>query len=197
MIAAAIIAGGRAERLGGQSKGLIEIGGRRIIDRQLDALHWAFARVFLVANDPAPWAGLELTVVPDRVAGAGPLAGIDAALAALAPGDEAVVCVGGDMPLLDPRALALLRDHPPAVAVMPRVGGRPEPLFARYSRACAAPIAAALAAGRLKTQAVLDELAVAWLDEAALRAVDPTLAFLTNVNTPEELEQVRRQLGQL
>lgn len=193
---AAIIAGGQGRRLGGQPKGLIEVGGRRIIDWQLEALREAFARVFLVAGDAGPWAGLGVEVVPDRVPGAGPLAGIDAALAALTPGEETVVCVAGDMPWLDGRALALLRDHPPAMAVVPRVGGRPEPLFARYDRACAGPIAAALAAGRLKTAAILDELAVAWLDEAALRAVDPALAFLTNVNTPEELEQVRGQLRQ-
>jgi molybdopterin-guanine dinucleotide biosynthesis protein A len=183
-VAAAIIAGGKAQRLGGQPKGLITIGGRRIVDRQLEALRAVFDRVFLVANDPAPWSDLPVAIVPDRVPGAGPLAGLDAALAAV---DSAVVCVAGDMPFLDPRALALLRDHPPAQAVVPRVGGRPDPLFARYDPSCAPVIARALAEGRLKTIALLDELAVAYLEESILRGIDPDLRFLTNINTPEDL----------
>ena len=187
---AAVIAGGKAERLGGQPKGLLQIGGRRIIDRQLEVLGAVFTRIFLVANDPLPWGGLGLPIVPDRVPGAGPLAGLDAALAALTAGEEAVVCVAGDMPFLDGRALALLRDHPPADAVVPLVGGHPEPLFARYARGCLPAIQRALAEGRWKTQALLAEVDTAYLDERALRAIDPNLRFLTNVNTPEDLSRL-------
>jgi len=191
-VAAAIIAGGKAERLGGQPKGLLTIEGRRIIDRQLEVLRTVFDRVFMVANDPAPWSDLGLVIVPDRVPGAGPLAGLDAALAALGPAEEAVVCVAGDMPFLEARALQLLRDHPPAQAVVPRVSGRPDPLFARYARSCAPAIARALAEGRLKTMALLDELEVAYLDEPVLRLIDPALKFLTNINTPADLARVQR-----
>ena len=83
--AAAIIAGGGAQRLGGATKGLLTIDGRRIIDRQLEALRPTFDHLFLVTNDPSVWVdlGAAVQMVPDRVpAGAGPLAGIDAALAA-------------------------------------------------------------------------------------------------------------------
>jgi len=189
---AAIVAGGKAERLGGQPKGLIEVEGRRIVDRQLEALRAVFDRVFMVANDPVPWSDLGLSIVNDRIVGAGPLAGLDAALDALRPGEEDVVCVAGDMPFLDPRALELLRDHRPAQAVVPRVGGHLEPLFARYARTCAPHIFRAIVEGRWKTQALLAELDVAYLDEAVLRAIDPTLRFLTNVNTPEDLALVAR-----
>jgi molybdenum cofactor guanylyltransferase len=187
--AAAIIAGGKARRMGGVVKGLLQVGGRRIVDRQLDALRAVFPRVFLVAGDPAPWSGLGVEVVPDRApTGSGPLAGIDAALAALAPAEEAVVCVAGDMPFIDVPALALLRDHAPgAQAVVPLVGDRPEPLLARYHRSCGPPVAAALAAGRLTTRAILDQLAVVHLDEPTLRAVDPDLLCLININTPDDL----------
>ncbi|HXU79907.1 MAG TPA: molybdenum cofactor guanylyltransferase [Polyangia bacterium] len=192
MSVAAIVAGGKAERLGGQPKGLIEVEGRRIVDRQLEALRAVFDRVFMVANDPVPWSDLGLSIVNDRIVGAGPLAGLDAALDALRPGEEDVVCVAGDMPFLDPRALELLRDHRPAQAVVPRVGGHLEPLFARYARTCAPHIFRAIVEGRWKTQALLAELDVAYLDEAVLRAIDPALRFLTNVNTPEDLALVAR-----
>jgi molybdopterin-guanine dinucleotide biosynthesis protein A len=187
-VAAAIIAGGRARRLGGQPKGLLLVGGRRIIDRQLEALRAVFSRVLLVTNDAALWDSLDLVVLTDRVPGSGPLAGIDAALAALAPGENAVVCVAGDMPLLTPASLALVRDAAPdAPAVAARVAGRPEPLFARYSRACAPALAAALAARRLTAAAFLAEVGASYLEEPTLRALDPALTFLHNINTPDDL----------
>jgi molybdopterin-guanine dinucleotide biosynthesis protein A len=194
-VAAAILAGGKAQRLGGQPKGLLEVGGRRIVDRQRQALGAVFARVFIVANDPGPWRDLGMAIVPDGVPGAGPLAGLDAALGALVAGEEAVVCVAGDMPTLHPALLALLRDHPGPV-VVPRPRGQPEPLCARYGRSSAPVVAAALAAGRLRMTDLCAALDAQYLDEPVLRAVDPALASFTNVNTPEELEQVRRQLGQ-
>lgn len=185
----AIIAGGRAQRLGGQVKSVLEIAGRRIIDRQIEVLASLFSRILVVCNDRSPFVGLNVELVSDRgAAGSGPLAGLDAALAARASDEAAVVCVAGDMPFLDRRALMLLRDHAPdAEAVVARVARRPEPLFARYGAACAPPIAAALAAGRLKTAALLDELQVAWLDEPVWRAMDPQLTFLLNINTPDDL----------
>src|SRR6185312_7006645 len=81
-VAAAIIAGGPARRLGGVAKPLLEVGGQAVADRQLAVLRPLFARVFVVANDPAPWAGRGVEVAADRVVGAGPLAGLAAALAA-------------------------------------------------------------------------------------------------------------------
>ena len=64
--------GGPATRLGGVAKPFLNVGGRTIAERQLALLRAAgFARVFVVANDPAPWAALAVEVVPDRVAGRG------------------------------------------------------------------------------------------------------------------------------
>ena len=115
-VAAAIIAGGPARRLGGAIKPLLELGGQAVADRQLAVLRPLFPRLLVVANDPAPWRGRGVEIVADRVAGAGPLAGLSAALAAA--GDaEAVVCVAGDLPFLSPALLAALRDRGYLVAV--------------------------------------------------------------------------------
>ena len=110
VVAAAIVAGGPARRLGGIAKPFIEIDGRTVAERQLALLRSAFPRVLVVANDPAPWAELAVEVVGDRVLGGGPLAGIDAALTG-AEGSDAVVCVAGDLPFLTPAMLAALRDQ--------------------------------------------------------------------------------------
>jgi molybdopterin-guanine dinucleotide biosynthesis protein A len=191
-VAAAIIAGGPARRLGGAVKAALVVGGRSIAERQLEALRAVFDRVVVVANDPGPWSALGVEVVPDRRPGDGPLGGLQAALAATG-GHDAVVCVAGDMPFLTPEVLRLLRDHAPdADAVAARVGGRAEPLLARYARRCLPVVEAQLAAGERAVHALLEQrLAVAWLEEAALRAVDPELRALTNVNTPEDLARLQ------
>jgi molybdopterin-guanine dinucleotide biosynthesis protein A len=220
LIAAEISAGGAGRRQGGRDKTQLLIGGQTILDRQLALLTPLFSRVLLVLGpaatagpaDPAgstrgpapasgpasapllPPASPSVTVVRDRApAGSGPLAGLDAALSALdaSAGETAVVCVAGDMPLLTPALLQLVRDTcPSAAAVVPRLGGHAEPLLARYGIACAPAIKAALAARALKTSAVLDQLAVAWLDEPALRAADPQLLSFENANTPADLARI-------
>ena len=196
-VAAAIIAGGGATRLGGQPKSALVVDGRPIAERLLEALRAAFARVLVVANDPAPWAAFGVEVTPDSPAhrGAGPLAGIHAALAATA-GHAGVVCVAGDMPFVAPALLALLRDHAPAAdAVVPRLAGRPEPLLARWGHASLPMVEARLASGERAVHAIFGALETTWLDEAALRAVDPDLRSFTNVNTPEDLRRARGEGG--
>lgn len=191
-VAAAVIAGGAATRLGGISKPTLVVGGRSIAERLLETLRAAFPRVLVVANDVAPWAGLGVEVVPDspRHRGAGPLAGIHAALAATAA-QAGVVCVAGDMPVVAPALLALLRDHAPAAqAVVPRVAGRPEPLLARWGAACLPVVESRLAAGQRAVHDVFDAIATTYLDEPALRAVDPDLRSFTNINTPEDLARL-------
>jgi molybdopterin-guanine dinucleotide biosynthesis protein A len=189
-LCAAIIAGGAATRLGGLPKSTLVVGGRSIAVRLLEALRAAFPRVLVVANDPAPWAALGVEIVPDVHRGAGPLAGVHAALVATAA-HAGVVCVAGDMPFVAPKLLALLRDHAPeAAAVVPRVAGRAEPLLARWGRACLPVIEARLAAGERAVHAVFELVPTAWLDEPALRAADPTLRSFTNINTPEDLRRI-------
>jgi len=192
-VAAAILAGGRASRLGGAVKPLLVVEGRRIIERQLDVLRPLFEQIVIVANDATPFAGLGLPVIPDRAGpGRGPLAGIDAALGWLPPEADSVVCVAGDMPFLAPAILRALRDAPPAPAVVPRPAGKIEPLCARYDRALTLAIAAALAAGELAVHALLARPGVAFLEDGALRPLDPTLRSFANVNSPADLGDATR-----
>lgn len=182
--AAAINAGGKATRMGGRPKSFLSVGGRRIIDRQLDVLRPRYAEIIIVANDPPLYWPLGLPVVPDVVRDAGPLAGILAAL--LAVRAERVVVVACDMPHISDAALALL-DEGDEDVVIPIVDGRHEPLFARYGRACVAPIRAALEAGKRKATCFHREVRVREIPQERLRVVDANLSFLANCNTPEDL----------
>ncbi|HXU06337.1 MAG TPA: molybdenum cofactor guanylyltransferase [Polyangia bacterium] len=187
-VAGAIIAGGPAKRLGGVAKPFLEVGGRTIAERQLALLRGAaLVRVFVVANDPAPWAALGVDVVPDLVGGAGPLGGIQAALNA-ADGCDAVICLAGDLPFVGVEVVETLRDRAPwADAVAPRTARGIEPLCARYARALLPAVDACVRDGALAVHEMLERRAVDWITEAELAALDPEGRSFINVNTPEDL----------
>ena len=187
-VAGAIIAGGPAKRLGGVAKPFLKVGGRAIAERQLDLFRGAgLARVFVVANDPAPWAPLGIAVVPDLVGGMGPLGGVHAALTAAADCD-AVICLAGDLPFVAPALLAALRDRAPgADAVAPRSARGIEPLCARYARALLPIVDARVRAGELAIHELLEQGGVDWIAAGELAALDPDGRSFFNVNTPEDL----------
>jgi molybdenum cofactor guanylyltransferase len=104
-----ILAGGRAERMGGGDKGLRQVGGKAILARVIERVRPQVDALVLNANgDPARFASVELPVVPDSVPDfAGPLAGVLAGLdwaAANHPQAHYIVTVPADGPFV-PRDL--------------------------------------------------------------------------------------------
>ena len=103
----AVLAGGAARRYGGRPKGLLDIGGRRILDRVVEAVAAVTgAPPLLIANAPdaASWRP-DLTTIPDARPGLGSLGGIYTAVAA---GPEYVLCVAWDMPFVNEGLLRAL-----------------------------------------------------------------------------------------
>ncbi len=82
MIAAAILTGGKASRLGGIAKGLLPgDGDMPIIQRLTREIAVAgIGEVVLVANDPQSYAFLGKTVIPDLRSGIGRMTGVELAL---------------------------------------------------------------------------------------------------------------------
>ncbi|MGN6109627.1 MAG: molybdenum cofactor guanylyltransferase [Kofleriaceae bacterium] len=186
-VTALILAGGKATRLGGVDKRDLVIAGRTIFERQREVLAPRVGE--LIVSSPRVVPGHRHVV--DRVADAGPLGGIAAGLAAATT--PWLLVVAGDMPELAGPVIDLLlgRAVPGVDAVGIRIGGLPEPLLSVLRVAAARPVVEAqLAAGRLKASRLLTEtgLVVDWVDEAAVRAVDPALRSLFNVNEPADLE---------
>ena len=108
-IVGVILAGGRAQRMGGGDKCLQLVAGRTILARVIERLRPQVEELVLNGNgDPARFAEYGLTVVPDSVPDfAGPLAGILAGLewaAAHHPQARTIVTVPADGPFL-PRDL--------------------------------------------------------------------------------------------
>ena len=190
MRTAAILAGGRARRLGGLDKSSLTIGGLTILQRQLDLLQGVADRVIVIASDQAQFAGLDVPVVPDLVPGAGSLGGIYTAVAAA---DSPVLVLACDMPFLTSPFLARVFDRGQDVDVaLPRGPDGYHPLCACYAPACAGPIRRRLEAGALKVIDLLTDVRVGELDPAELEAFDPDGLLLLNINTPDDLARAQR-----
>jgi molybdopterin-guanine dinucleotide biosynthesis protein A len=186
MIAAAILAGGAARRFGGAAKALLEIGGRRIIDRQLAALDAITRTIFIVAPDASPYAELGLRVVPDAIPGAGALGGIyTAIIESPAPRTLVLAC---DMPFVTAPLLRALAapEHAGADLVIPRSARGLEPLCAVYSRACASPIAERIRRGALQASEVANDVRVSEIGPDEIAAIDEDGLVFANVNTPHD-----------
>jgi molybdopterin-guanine dinucleotide biosynthesis protein A len=152
-IVAGIFVGGSSRRMGGRAKGLL-VGpsGETIVGRWRRVFEGLGIPVVLVGERPE-YATVGVPVLPDRGAGAGPVAGL---VALLAHAERHAIAVACDMPYVSAALVARLVSAPDAVAVAPRREGRWEPFFARYD----APRALAIAEGHASRslQAVLDAL---------------------------------------
>jgi molybdopterin-guanine dinucleotide biosynthesis protein A len=189
-ITGVIQAGGKSTRMAGQPKALMDVGGRRIIDRVVDVMRAVTDDLLLVTNTPDLYRSLALPMVSDVFPDHGSLGGIYSGLDAAS--GEVAFTVACDMPFLVPEVARLVLERAAeADVVAPKVGEQWETLHACYSKACLDPIAARLRAGRLKIAGFFEEVRVlAIAAELVARFRDPALAFM-NVNTPEELRRAR------
>ncbi|GAB4435410.1 MAG: molybdenum cofactor guanylyltransferase [Chloroflexi bacterium OHK40] len=200
---AIVLAGGQSRRLGRDKRRLRLWGaaGPTLLEHTVATVAALCADVVVVLNDPESWPGLPARLVGDAYPGTGPLGGIASGLAAVA--EPFALVVACDMPLLSPSVLTAMLAHPRSYDLLvPRSlagGGRNaegiEPLHAIYSRACLAPMEAAIAAGRLQLSALLPELRVAYVEPALLARLDPAGHTFLNLNTPEQLAHLERLLA--
>ncbi|WP_460275623.1 molybdenum cofactor guanylyltransferase MobA [Celeribacter sp. ULVN23_4] len=106
-----ILAGGAGTRLGNADKGLVELGGERLIKRVIDRLAPQCATLAVSANgDPKRYAEFGFPIIPDGSAQLqGPLAGVLAGLDwAATKGFDAIVTVATDTPFFPSDLVARL-----------------------------------------------------------------------------------------
>jgi molybdopterin-guanine dinucleotide biosynthesis protein A len=191
-----IQAGGKSTRMGGRPKALLELGGRRIVERVLAALAPAVDDVLVVTNTPELYAFLGLPMVADVYPDHGSLGGIYSGLKAAR--GQAAFTVACDMPFLHPDVVKLVAGRADqGDVVVPRVGDQHETMHAAYAKACLPHIEARLQAGQLRIVGFFPHVRVVEIAAADVaRFRDPAIAFM-NVNTPEELERARGLAAQL
>lgn len=192
-LAAAILAGGRAERLGGVDKSTLLIGGRPILQRILDAIRPSAAHVFAVGDRYGAAASAGLPVVADVEPDVGALGGIYSAVVR-SPCLHTLV-VGCDTPFITARLIALLAERARvsgADLVIPRDEMGYQPLCAVYGRNCATALRERIARGERHAAVPPPGVRVVEVGRGELAAIDPEGLLFVNVNTPDDYERARR-----
>ncbi len=169
----------------------MEVGGRRILDRVVDAVAAATgAAPLLVANAPdaAGWRP-DLRTIPDVRRDCGSLGGIYTAVVC---GAGPVLCVAWDMPFVTLELLrALVEGSAGWDVFLPESDGRRgvEPLCAVYGPACGPAIERQLARGDLRAIGFHADVKVGTLPLERVRAFGDPVDLFFNVNTPADLER--------
>lgn len=174
----------------GRDKALLEFAGETLVERAVRKLRTVCAEVGIAGGGESLQRFGRL--VPDGVAGCGPLGGLVAALET--SGFDWNLFVAVDVPLVPAALLRRLAERclgASGVAVMVRVEGRLEPLCAGYHRRAVEVLREELAAGHWKvTQAIAAAGLVEYLEVSGAET-----DWLMNVNTPEEFRAAERLAG--
>ncbi|GAA1306488.1 NTP transferase domain-containing protein [Pseudonocardia xinjiangensis] len=196
-----VLAGGRSSRMG-ESKAALEWHGSTLLRRTTGLLARTVDGPVVVVRAPgqalpALPAGVE--TVDDPVEGRGPMQGIAIGLAALSDRARIAFVCSTDLPFLHPayvrRVLSALDAE--VDVVLPHAGGHRQPLAAAYRTALAPVVAGMVTHGQLKLAMLFDHCRVRRIDDAGLladprlRALDPELDSVLNVNEPDDYRVAR------
>lgn len=185
-----VLAGGKSQRMG-QDKGLIAYHGQPQREYVADLLASFCKETFISFRQGQANNGtLKYPVIEDRFQGLGPFGAIASAF--LHQPNHAWLVVACDLPLLDQATLKYLVDNRQisniATAYNSPVNEFPEPLIAIWEPKSYPVLLQFLAQGYSCPRKVLINSEVHLLDA-------PEGHKLMNVNHPEELEQVKKELG--
>ncbi len=180
MPAGLLLTGGASARLGAP-KAELRRDGERLADRAARLLVAVCAPALEVGPGASP-----LPAVREDPPGGGPLAAVAAGAAALRAGgvDAPVLVLAVDLPFVDEALLRWLAETPAPGTLVPRVGGAPQSLCARYDADDLDTAAALLAGGESSMRALLAAVDVTYADEDQWGSAVPPDAF-TDVDTPD------------
>jgi len=185
----AILAGGRARRLGGLNKArlILHPGSASVLDRQLARLRRVVDRTIIIANDPEPFSGTGVPVIPDMVPDGGALGALYTAVHAA--GTDRTLVIACDMPFVSERLLAhLVSVGGPVDIAIPRTARGYEPLCATYSRRSAKELRRLIDERRFRLSDVarIPGLNVHEVGRDELNAFGSEEVLFFNLNTPDD-----------
>ena len=189
-----ILAGGASRRMGEDKAGLV-LGDRTLLAHVVGRVASVCEPVLVVARAADEYPDCGATVIADRWPGSGPLGGLITGLGMA--GAPCAAMVAADLPFVEPALLSgLLTLLAGWDAVVPEIGGLPQPHCAIYALAAIGVAEAVFDAGGRSLRELLDApgLRVLYVKDEQLRAWDADLRSFLNVNTPEDLELARAML---
>ncbi|MCP3669320.1 MAG: molybdenum cofactor guanylyltransferase MobA [Gammaproteobacteria bacterium] len=190
-ITGVILAGGRASRMNGQDKGLVNLAGKPMIEHVIAAIDPQVSEIVINANrSREAYAGYGRRIIADATGDyAGPLAGIAAGIEAATT--DLILTVPCDGPWLPADLVLRLKqglDQSPSKVCVAHDGGRIQPVFGLFHKDALPEIHNYLNGG--------DRKLLLWINQqepAIVDFSDHPAAFI-NVNTPEEKARVEQIL---
>ncbi len=196
-ITGVILAGGKNSRFP-YLKGFIRIGGSTIIENNISILRRYFDKVMISANDPIPYQGLNCQIVKDSIPSMGPLSGIYSCLEV--SGSEAIFVTTCDMPFINEVLIeALCRAYIDAShkigALVPVYKDRVQPLFGIYTASVIGTIRRAVLEDKVAMVRFLKEIDTLYMEVGSIISEQGSIGEMAfaNINTPEDLEAIKRQ----
>ncbi len=195
-IGGVVLCGGQSRRMG-TPKAWLPCGREFLLQRVVRIVSQVVEPVAVAAHAdqelPDLPSGVE--VVHDAVEDCGPLAGIAAGLDALAGRCEAALITSCDHPLIRPAFLLALIDRlGDHKAVVPLHQGRWHPLTAVYRLDTRPILDELLATDDLRVRRYADRCGAFIIPAEELRAGDPDIESLWNVNDPQDYQRLAREL---
>lgn len=183
-----ILAGGKNSRLPGKKKTFHKVGDSMILDSIYEVFSKLFKEVIIVVNDPKEFAGWDMTLVTDIIPSKCAMAGLHAGLFyASYPYVYVAAC---DTPFVNPSVIEYIvgEIEPGYEVIIPRTDDGLEPLSAAYSKDCIPLIENCLAQDIFMIKKFFRKKKVKEIPVEKLKALDPHMRFIFNVNTPDDLE---------
>jgi molybdopterin-guanine dinucleotide biosynthesis protein A len=180
----------------GRDKALLPLGGMPLIEHVLQRTEGLGDEVLITTNQPQDYAFLGKRMVGDRQPGAGALDGLLTALEAAR--GERVLLLACDMPFINRTLLEhMLAIDTDAEVVIPKRGGKLQPLHAIYAKSCTGPIREALGMGEKRMISFFPRIHTRIVEQEILDQYDPDGLSFFNVNTPEDLKYAEQLLGDM
>ena len=175
-VAGFVLVGGQSRRMG-RDKALLADGSGPLVEKVALEVRKAAGSVALL-GDPARYGHLGLAVIPDVIAGCGPMSGLHSALSSTET--EWILIVACDLPNVDAEFLKrLLNEARPGVrCIAAQTAAGLEPLCAVYHRNTRIEVEEALREGRLRMRDLLAQLGAI--------GVEADSRLVRNVNTEED-----------
>ncbi len=176
----------------GKNKGLLCLNQESFLQRLQRILNPLVTEIILVTKDPVLYKEMDLKIISDVYPIQSSLAGVHAALSKTE--NKHVFITACDVPLLKPELVNCLLESCTSDddVVVPTSEKYFEPLCAVYSKTCLPVIEGLLDRKTLKISALFSKVRVKKIPFATLQNYDPELVSFINVNSMQDLKQVKK-----